>query len=155
MEYELDLWRLILFMFFTILSWFGKGPTEGFAFLSAIKKLTNLWVYSEWGKAHGDKPKGKIGYHTWRWIEDLPQWLSVFIILPVHYWLFYVGSSFIGWFGYQRAMGKTKHGRWFPAKSPYRFLTRWFPDLAIPHKPKIIDPIVLVIGIWLIMRYYI
>ncbi len=117
--------------------WTGEGFTEGFTWSSDAQRKSNRWIRGDWAK----DANGMLGYHGWRWIEDIGKFGAILVFLPVNYWLFFAGVTFVGWFIYQRAMGISRKNEWFPAKSPYKIFGR-----EIPHRP-FLDWTVLAVGI--------
>lgn len=134
----------ILLFISTMMYWIGEGVTEGFTWSNSDVRINNKIVYSEWAKSHGKSVKGKFGYHAWRNLELF----GIFGMIAFFNWdlmWFYAGSTLISWFTYQRMLGITRKGQWFPAKSPYKVGTL----LTIPHQTWL-DWTAVVIGIIII-----
>lgn len=125
---------------FIILYLFAEGLIEGYTWAGSYQRKTNLLIS---GKLN--REAGFLDYHMWQMIKTLAIMMlalassafSSYIVLGVSI----LGSWWIGFFIFERALNYVNYNRLFPQKSNWNIL--WW---EIPRRPWQ-DFMILLIGI--------
>lgn len=134
------------FTLFSMMYWISEGVTEAFTWSNDKIRINNSLVFSEWAELHGKLVQGLAGYHTWRYGEMTGIFGMMVMYKHVNNNWFVIGITLLSWFMYQRMLGITRKGEWFPEKSPHRIGKL----ITIQHKPWL-DVSVAVIAITILI----